>query len=124
MEAMVGGVGQVQWALAAGQVGVARGTRCGGSVERCGYGNGLLRRNPGLSVRCWGARREEALKVRAVSADAGGGGGGGGYGGHGGNGGDGGSGGSDGAGGRLPEASSGILAWYFFFSGFLASLSW
>jgi hypothetical protein len=115
MEAVVGGVGQVQWALA-GQVGRENRNRRG---ERACCSYGLARRNPGLSVRCSGGTREEPWKVRAVSADGGSGGGGGerfgrgGGGGGGDNGGDGGSESSDGDAGGLggPEHASGIMAW-------------
>ena len=112
MEAVVGGVGQVQWALA-GHVGGENRNRLG---ERACCSYGLARRNPGLSVRCRGGTREEPWKVRAVSADGGSGGGGerfGNGGGGGDNGGGGGSESSDGDAGGLggPQHASGILAW-------------
>lgn len=126
MEAVVAGVGQVQWALA-GHLSAEKGLRTGASV-RCGYGGVAWGSRP--AVRCASERRrEEALRVRAVSADGGGGEGngerfgrGGGGGDNGGNGGDYGGGGRDGssggddAGGRAPESSSGILAWYLSYS--------
>ena len=113
MEAVIGGVGQVQWALA-GRVGVGNGARHDGAFGRC---CGFARRSPGLSVRCRGGRREELLKVRALSADGGGGGGNGVGSGHGGggNGGGGGGGGGQSSGDVGPEDLSGILAWYISF---------
>lgn len=114
MEAIVGRVGQVQWALAA-HLHVEKGMSWGVS-ERCGYG--VVRRNP--AVRCKGGRREEVLKVRAVRADGGGGEGnggerfgrGGGGGDNGGDGGDGRSESSDRDDAGAPEVASGLLAWY------------
>lgn len=112
---MAGRVGQVQWALLAGN------RSCSNANRSCSWNGVVSRKNAHAGV-AWSGKRAETI-AKAVSADGGGGEGnggerfgrGGGNGDNGGNngGGSGGSGSFDGD-GVQPQAASGFLAWYPF----------